>query len=101
MWRFPSCACRLVCRREGSAFLNVLLARHRQPTVPILRDNLRMPNEKWPGIIRSRAFALRRSEYFLGARARADHEGVVSVLRHLPPQVFVIAEGHDRVPDLL
>src|SRR6266550_6250008 len=36
-----------------------------------------------------------------GARARPDHEGVVGVFGDLPPEIFVVAEGDDRVPDLL
>jgi hypothetical protein len=36
---------------KEALFLNVLLARHRQPTAAILRNNLPMPNEKGPAII--------------------------------------------------
>src|SRR5580765_5113518 len=67
------------------------------------RNWLRKPNEKrkgqapraWPLLIA----AVRRERS--AARARADHEGVVGVLGDLPPEIFVIAERHDRVPDLL
>src|ERR1043166_8965376 len=30
-----------------------------------------------------------------------DHEGVVAVLGDLPPEIFVVAQRHDRVPDSL
>src|SRR2546421_3483101 len=36
-----------------------------------------------------------------GARARPDHEGVVGVFGDLPPEIFVVSERQDRVPDLL
>src|SRR5262249_59742528 len=36
-----------------------------------------------------------------GAGAVAHEVGVVGQLRDLPPQIFVVAEGQHRVPDLL
>src|SRR5207249_1163376 len=44
---------------------------------------------------------LERAAPRLCAGAGADHEAVEAVFRHLPPQVLIAAEGHDRVIDLL
>src|ERR1700748_1114609 len=35
------------------------------------------------------------------ARPRPDHEAVVGVLGDLPPQIFLVLEGHQAVVDLL
>src|SRR5262245_25475198 len=36
----------------------------------------------------------------LAAYSRADHEGIISVLSDLPPQILVVAESNDRIPNL-
>src|SRR5262245_22577614 len=37
----------------------------------------------------------------LAAYSRADHKGIIGVLGDLPPQILVVTEGNDRIPNLL
>src|SRR4030088_111535 len=53
----------------------------------------------------ARPAACRNCRRFMGSSLRsrpaADHKAVVGVFRDLPPQILVIAESLDRVPDRL
>src|SRR5262245_27904443 len=49
---------------------------------------------------RSLSFGAERDEVSR-AGAAADHERVIGVFRHLPPQVFLVAECHQVLVDLL
>src|SRR5262249_38712866 len=36
-----------------------------------------------------------------GVRSCTDHEGIIGVFGDLPPEIFVVTECNDRIPDLL
>ena len=60
----------------------------------ILRNYSADANTKKPGAVRPGSASIFGSFARLsGARTRPDHEGVVGVFGHLPPQIFVVAEG--------
>src|SRR5262249_8628100 len=71
---------------------------------PMLREESGSSTTKAPGTRRPRGFlavtrSVRAARLRLGAAA--DHEAVVAVLGHLPPQILVVAERLDRGPHLL